>query len=871
MVVALERVMAEISRAAEYFSVKELQAQTGQPVSRFATVVLKELVDNALDAAEAAVVAPEAVIEVVEDHDVYLITVADNGPGMAPDTVSGILNFDVRVSDKSIYRSPTRGAQGNALKTVLGIPFALGLDVPVVIESQGVRHTIRTWADPVGNVRVDHYEEFRDGVAGTRITVPVPKNGEEFSPIWWAEAFSIFNPHASVKIRVFDKKPAKDLACSIGPCEEAEFLPTVAFAQVWRKFLPTDLTSPWWCTEEALTRLVFAHINAFRKGRTKDLTLRDFVRQFRGLSGTAKAKAVCERLPETARLSDFEERPRLVSSLLAIMKEYSRPAGAEVLGWCGEEHFKLRFGQLYGVKRYWYKRLVGEVGSVPYVVEAALAETEKEGSLFVGVNFSPTFEDPLASTHLPGPEFDAYGVVGFLSHARCHPVPRWEWDRQSHIAVAFHLVCPALDFLDRAKTRMKVPEDIARAVAKALWAVCQTIYKEEKRKERDAARAERRAKEMEKVLRSYEWTLKEAVFQVLPEAIEKATGGGRYPVSARTLYYQVRPLIQGYTNRELDYNYFSQQLLTEYQELRGPIELLYYDPRGYLYEPHTGRAVALGTGEVEGYDFPEWVFDKILYIEKKGLWPVLEAAKLAERYDMAVVAAEGYATQAARVLFQRADRDRDYRLFVLHDADPYGYNIARTLREETRRMRGYYVDVVDIGLKLEEALKMGLQSEKFTRQQDIPQAVKESLTELEREWFIGRQVGKKAWICRRIELNAMSAPQLVDYIETKLAEHGATAKVLPPEDVVGAYAEELFRTLVREFAEQRILEMLNVPELIQRALAAVGNVNFTGLRKALAAQLAVNPPESWRDMIEAEVRNAAEKRLALLDWQNLLK
>jgi hypothetical protein len=44
-----------------------------------------------------------------------------------------------------------------------------------------------------------------------------------------------------------------------------------------------------------------------------------------------------------------------------------------------------------------------------------------------------------------------------------------------------------------------------------------------------------------------------------------------------------------------------------------------------------------------------------------------------------------------RTILQRADRDRAYRLFVLHDADPAGYNIARTLRDETHRMPGYHV------------------------------------------------------------------------------------------------------------------------------------------------------------------------------------
>src|SRR5262249_53255962 len=159
------------------------------------------------------------------------------------------------------------------------------------------------------------------------------------------------------------------------------------------------------------------------------------------------------------------------------------------------------------------------------------------------------------------------------------------------------------------------------------------------------------------------------------------------------LYYPVRKMIQAHTGEELSFGYFK-QLLTEYQRERGPLAGLYYDPRGVLYEPHTGRAVPLGTREVEAYRFPAWLYDKILYVEKKGVWPVFQDARLAERYDMAIVAGEGYATEACRALFSSAEKGRDYQLFVLHDADPSGYDIARTLREETQRMPGYKVDVI---------------------------------------------------------------------------------------------------------------------------------------------------------------------------------
>ena len=115
----------------------------------------------------------------------------------------------------------------------------------------------------------------------------------------------------------------------------------------------------------------------------------------------------------------------------------------------------------------------------------------------------------------------------------------------------------------------------------------------------------------------------------LEDALAKATGGGQYAVSARTLYYQVRPLIQPAGINDLDYNYFSQTLLTEDQETHGPLGGLYYDPRGVLYEPHTDKEVQLETREVSSYVFPEWRYDKILYVEKKGIWPILQKGKLA--------------------------------------------------------------------------------------------------------------------------------------------------------------------------------------------------------------------------------------------------
>ena len=132
----LQRTTFETSRAAEYFDARQLSALVGVSQGEFASVCLKELVDNSLDASETAGVPPVVGVKVEREDGLIRLSVSDNGPGIPAEVVGKVLDYNVRVSDKAAYRSPTRGAQGNALKTVVGIPYALGSREPITIESR---------------------------------------------------------------------------------------------------------------------------------------------------------------------------------------------------------------------------------------------------------------------------------------------------------------------------------------------------------------------------------------------------------------------------------------------------------------------------------------------------------------------------------------------------------------------------------------------------------------------------------------------------------------------------------------------------------------------------------------------------------------
>jgi DNA topoisomerase VI subunit B len=106
-------------------------------------VVGKEVLDNALDACEEAEVVPD--ITVIVDSGTFIIQ--DNAGGIDTGTIESILDYTIRVSSREAYVSPTRGAQGNALKTILAMGYVLdrktGSDANAagvtIIETRGIK------------------------------------------------------------------------------------------------------------------------------------------------------------------------------------------------------------------------------------------------------------------------------------------------------------------------------------------------------------------------------------------------------------------------------------------------------------------------------------------------------------------------------------------------------------------------------------------------------------------------------------------------------------------------------------------------------------------------------------------------------------
>ena len=112
----------ETPLALDFFTEANLSTQLGVRRDKWDISVLKEMIDNALDATEATGEIPCIRVVLSEDS----LSVEDNGPGIPQATIDASLDFTRRVSSNAYYVSPSRGRLGNALKILWGIAAVVG-------------------------------------------------------------------------------------------------------------------------------------------------------------------------------------------------------------------------------------------------------------------------------------------------------------------------------------------------------------------------------------------------------------------------------------------------------------------------------------------------------------------------------------------------------------------------------------------------------------------------------------------------------------------------------------------------------------------------------------------------------------------------
>ena len=342
-------------------------------------------------------------------------------------------------------------------------------------------------------------------------------------------------------------------------------------------------------------------------------------------------------------------------------------------------------------------------------------------------------------------------------------------------------------------------------------------------------------------------TIRRLAFKVMEAAYEKASGGGRYPANARQIFYCARPSIIAawagtvFEKSEVDSQYFTQTLLKDYLEFYKPSWDVVYDARGHFAEPHTGHTIGIGGLEVRRYvagftgghfiaerpsfNLPVRVHTKgpklryggLLFIEKEGFGPLLAAARIAERFDVAIASTKGMPTAAMCDLLHALDQ-HGLKAYVVHDFDKSGFSIVHTLEEGARGSRGTGV-VIDFGFRLEDIEGLEREQVQYKQRGDPSENLFENGATAAEVEVLVHDGGYRGYSGKRVELNAMTADQFVAWLERKLTEHGVT-KVVPAEDVLARAYRRARYSQDLEAAVEKLMEEQDREEGDREAVAA---------------------------------------------------
>jgi len=807
----MKRVMSFLNRGyLDYFTEKGLTTIIGAVRRLWTYILVLELIANAADEIDDRI---DKHIYVRKEED--RLGIYDNGRGFTEQALDAIYNFDGYASSKLIQKSLNRGRQGNALKAIIGISYINGFQLSfscpgskTIITKKLVRLSPPSFStekeavcDAKGGViilGIDISEsEIINAIEGYRLSNPditFHYNDNVYE--------AVANPTSRSKKTLFD-----------------------------------------WHTKDDFTVLVHDTIARDPNASVLKFVTNSFSR-VRGKEGLDKGQFGYQKLSEYIDEPSLENLYKIVKTQLSDKKrdedKLTNMFKKFLIG-------KKNVGKICDVlpEELTYAREIGEYeydgAWIPFAFEGCLIPKANEDD----VNIVSALNNALTYDKCP---FDfRYAEIIFCKEEV------WAYDVKSlldksgftsakGLTLFLHLLTPNPIITNKAKTEIDVTP-FRDSVVNVLESLCGKTIRALRRNDGASADGGKVQKVRGKPSKE---SLMEKYFIA---GFEHASGGkvadSTKKATTRQIFYSVRHMISIYLKLTLnpvsDYNTFSQdvvtQILVKNPELIGRV---LFERRGFFYNSFDGSELPLGTADV--LDFIRQVpsneirselrtiysiplsrqFNKVLFVEKQGFNIILKESNVLDRLHMSVMSTQGFSNRASRQLM-RYFIDQGIKVYALHDCDISGQLIFKKIHEGSKTFPDPLPEVVQIGLTLKDVDALGKRD--FAEEYDSPENYANTLNSMskdEQEFFFVGEIKasgsnkKKKYIYRRVELNTLTAPELVKYIESKIPEEPID---LPVEEIAGYIKidhKEIVKEALYELFGEEIKLDIDVVQLAQQ-------------------------------------------------------
>jgi DNA topoisomerase VI subunit B len=851
------RRMLPRTKEAEYVTLEGLQRLTGEKPENFDRVALKELMDNALDICDetASKVIPRVSVKVEKLGGHVRFQVSDNGQGMNADTIKKICNFKYFYSARFHYKSPTRGALGNAWKVLLGMNYALhnakNAIQDLIIILSGKRYFDIHVGYANGEVQTTVREcENETETMGTTVILTLPEYEESWGKVGrYLEDIKNFvyqNPQATITYQ--------DIVIN-------------ALELSHEREMPRE--SPHSFSETEMVGRYQAQIQDETE-REKHSKLDAFIRQFHGLSKDLQVKQVLQIANMKNCLAEkLLNDPEAITTLHKAMKQVCNAPSPKVLGKIGKTNMQDRLEQIDGLlsnydKSFRYKIFTDtytlEIGDskiqIPYALEVGVGVNNSHTrNIYIGLNRSIKQKDPFGQiVFFQENNEDWVGIKGICKKNGI--------SEDQGVTVIVSILCPNIQYEDPGKTQIDTDIfDIADTIDKAT-----KFYK--------------RAKKRVELLRNSNGETdipekqKEATFGVIANAVRHETSDGKYPYyKQRMLWYTVCEMLEkkGFSAFAPEYKYFP--LILDWCKEKGiNLDGLLLEANSILHEPRNNEVTYLSTQGEAAYEIPQWKYNKVLHVEKKGFQDVILANRLHDKLDATVIGGQGQPAKAVRVLLQRIEqtakeRNEQIDIYSIHDADIWGSGIYLSLSSPTGRMKSNRVHIVDLGLSILEGIKLGFKPEKITlkRARRIPQNILDYLPEKELLALTRLQdrkdLLKPIKVHYRIELNAFTPEQFLNWVTEKIEDQGTKPKVRPPDNIIEEETHLQTDENLDKYIKNLMFQLFGGQQTVNQwkeQITKQKSLDTLDLRQVVDETLKTFPLDGWKEIIQQQVSSYVE-------------